>query len=158
MEELDLYSKMNAIYDAPLLSSTLDMDADYAELISEHKTWLRSTTPALNSLIPESIDKLSPWKTKNYYFYEITNYKGELFIQLYFYCNAITPEMKKAFLRLANILNLGSLTKGYKLFFLSSSFQNEDDDTEDVIISQLNTLFDQVHAIEREVLDKWIKE
>ena len=42
MEELDLYSKMNAIYDAPLLSSTLDMDADYAELISEHKTWLRS--------------------------------------------------------------------------------------------------------------------
>ena len=42
MQELDLYSKMNAIYDAPLLSSTLDMDADYAELISEHKTWLHS--------------------------------------------------------------------------------------------------------------------
>ena len=42
MEELDLYSKMNAIYDAPLLSSALEMNADYAQLISEHKTWLRS--------------------------------------------------------------------------------------------------------------------
>ena len=42
MEELDLYSKMNAIYDAPLLSTTLEMDAEYAQLISEHKTWLRS--------------------------------------------------------------------------------------------------------------------
>ncbi len=42
MEELDLYSKMNAIYDAPLLNSTLEMDAEYAQLITEHKTWLRS--------------------------------------------------------------------------------------------------------------------
>ncbi len=42
MEEIDLYSKMNAIYDAPLLSNTLNMDEEYAELLSEHKTWLRS--------------------------------------------------------------------------------------------------------------------
>lgn len=42
MEELDLYSKMNAIYDAPLLSTSLDMDSEYAEMLSEHKTWLRS--------------------------------------------------------------------------------------------------------------------
>lgn len=42
MEELDLYSKMNAIYDAQLLSSSLDMDSEYAEMLSEHKTWLRS--------------------------------------------------------------------------------------------------------------------
>lgn len=42
MGEVDLYGKMNAIFDAPLLSDTLDMDEEYAEMLSEHKAWLRS--------------------------------------------------------------------------------------------------------------------
>lgn len=42
MGEVDLYGKMNAIFDAPLLSDTLNVDEEYAEMLSEHKAWLRS--------------------------------------------------------------------------------------------------------------------
>ncbi len=42
MEELDLYSKMNAIYDAPLLSTATGMDPEYVSRVSEHKAWLHS--------------------------------------------------------------------------------------------------------------------
>ena len=117
--------------------------------------YVRFTTPLLNKLIPESDIKLSPWKTKNYYFYEITNYKGELFIQLYFYCRNLTNEMGWAFKHLAEILNIGLLTKGYMLFFKSSSFKNSDDDTEDAITKQLDALFEEIKAFEKEVSDKW---
>ena len=117
--------------------------------------YIRFTTPFLNSIIPESEEKLSPWNTKNFYFYEITNYKGELFIQLYFYCKNLSQEMREAFTRLATVLDLGDLEKGYKLFFKTSAFQNEDDDTEKSICTQLDALFDEVKAFEANVSEKW---
>ena len=83
--------------------------------VNSQRRYVRFTTPTLNSLIPESTEKLSPWKTKNFYFYEITNYKGEFFVQLYFYCQNLTKEMKDAFVRLSDICGLGDLAKGYKL-------------------------------------------
>lgn len=42
MEEITLYSKLNEVYDAPLLNKALDMDKEYAGLLSDHKAWLRS--------------------------------------------------------------------------------------------------------------------
>ena len=62
-------------------SHNADDSICYDEVNSQGR-YVRFTTPIMNSLIPESTDKLSPWKTKNFYFYEITNYKGEFFIQL----------------------------------------------------------------------------
>ena len=109
----------------------------------------------MNSLIPESTDKLSPWKTKNFYFYEITNYKGEFFVQLYFYCKNLTQEMKDAFIHLSEICGLGDLPKGYKLYFRSSVFQNDDDDTKEVIFSQLESIFEEIHSFESDVSSKW---
>ena len=117
--------------------------------------YVRFTTPVLNELIPESTDKLSPWKTKNFYFYEITNYRGELFIQLYFYCKNLTPEMKDAFIHLANVMGLGKLSKGYKLYFISKAYKNSDDDTVDVVMSQLDSIFQEVQTFEAEVISKW---
>ena len=117
--------------------------------------YVRFTTPTLNSLIPESTSKLSPWKTKNFYFYEITNYKGELFIQLYFYCMNLTKEMKDAITHLANAMNLGDLPRGYKLFFKTSVFSNNDDDTTEVISAQLEKAFSEVTVFENEVSNKW---
>lgn len=117
--------------------------------------YVRFTTPILNNVIPESTGKLSPWKTNNFYFYEITNYKGELFIQLYFYCKNISAEMRKAFSHLSDIMNCGNLTKGYKLFFKSTVFTNNDEDTAETISKQLDTLFEEVAAFETQVLEKW---
>ena len=122
---------------------------------NSHGRYIRFTTPFLNSIIPESEEKLSPWNTKNFYFYEITNYKGELFIQLPFYCKNLSQEMRKAFTHLATVLDLGELEKGYKFFFKTSAFQNNDDDTEKTISSQLDTLFDEIKAFEANVSEKW---
>ena len=42
MEELDLFSRMNAIGEVQAYTSVLGVDEEYAAMISEHKTWLRS--------------------------------------------------------------------------------------------------------------------
>lgn len=117
--------------------------------------FVRFTTPVLNSLIPESQDKLSPWKTKNFYFYEITNYKDKFFVQLYFYCKNISDKMEDAFVHLSQILGLGDLTKGYKLYFKSTAFDACDNDTEEVILSRLETIFEEIRRFEANISSKW---
>ena len=116
---------------------------------------VRFTTPFLDSIIPESIGKPSPWKTPNFYFYEIANYKGEMYIQLYFYCQCLNDNMKEAFIRLADLLGIGELTKGYKLYFKSSKYQNADDDTSESIAKQLDIMFAEVQEFEKDVAQKW---
>jgi len=127
----------------------------YYDEANSQGRYVRFTTPTLNSLIPESTEKLSPWKTKNFYFYEITNYKGEFFVQLYFYCKNLSHEMKEAFVHLADICDLGGLSQGYKLYFKSSVFQNDDDDTTETIHAQLEEVFTEIQAFEAEVSAKW---
>ena len=117
--------------------------------------YVRFTTPVLDSLLPESKDSLSPWKTNNFYFYEITNTKGEFFIQLYVYCKGISDEMRAAFNHFASVLDKGELKKGYMLFFKSTSFANSDNDTEETIRTQLNAVFEDVQHFEQDLLAKW---
>ena len=116
---------------------------------------VRFTTPYLDSIIPISTGKLSPWKTSNYYFYEIANKKGEMFIQLYFYCKNLTEEMKETFVHLSNLLDLGELSKGYKLYFKSSKYHNSDDDTAEGISRQLDIMFAEVEEFEKSIAEKW---
>ena len=123
--------------------------------INSQGRYVRFTTPTLNHFIPNSPVKLSPWKTSNFYFYEITNYKGELFVQLYFYCKNISAEMKAAYIHLSEILGLGELSKGYKLYFLSTHHQNSDDDTTEVITAQLDNIFTEIKAFEAKVSSLW---
>lgn len=117
--------------------------------------FVRFTTDTLNQYIPNHTEKLSPWETKNFYFYEITNYKSEMYIQLYFYCKGITDEMEKAFLHLSDITGKGNLTKGYKLYFLSSKIGNDEEDTEEIILKQLDGLFEEVMQFESNVKANW---
>ena len=132
----------------------LSGDLEYDPKNSQSR-YVRFTTPLLNALIPLSKEKLSPWKTMNYYFYEITIFKGELFVQLYFYCKNLSPEMKEAFTRLAEILNLGSLEKGYMQYFRSTAYQNADEDTEETIRDQLDSIFEEIREFESMVSKKW---
>ena len=63
--------------------------------------------------------------------------------------------MKEAFTHLADVLDLGDLTKGYKLYFKSSKYQNTDDDTSEGIERQLDIMFAEVQDFEKSVADKW---
>ena len=116
---------------------------------------VRFTTPYLDSIIPESTDKLSPWGTTNFYFYEIANYKGTMHIQLYFYCKNLTSQMKDAFIALSESLDLGELNKGYKLYFKSFEYTNKDEDTEETVQAQLDMMFEEVKSFEAIVASKW---
>ena len=117
--------------------------------------YVRFTTPFLNHVIPVNKDTLSPWRTSNYYFYEITNFKNELYVQLYFYCKGITDEMKAAFTKLVALTDGGKLTQGYRLFFKSTVFANSENDTEEVIMSQLDKCLEEIHNFEVPIQSKW---
>ncbi len=128
----------------------IEFDADTCE-----GRYVRFTTPFLNQAIPTNKDVLSPWRTSNYYFYEITNFKSELYVQLYFYCKSITDEMRTAFLRMAELTDGGKLTQGYRLFFKSTVFANSENDTEEVIMSQLDKCLEEIHNFEAPIQSKW---
>lgn len=128
----------------------IEFDADTCE-----GRYVRFTTPFLNQAIPTNNDVLSPWRTSNYYFYEITNFKNELYVQLYFYCKGITDEMRTAFLRMAELTDGGKLTQGYRLFFKSTVFANSENDTEEVIMSQLDKCLEEIHNFEAPIQSKW---
>ena len=117
--------------------------------------YVRFTTPFLNSVIPTNEDLLSPWKTNNYYFYEITSDKNELYVQLYFYCKGITDEMRTAFQKLANLTDGGKLTQGYRLFFKSSVFTQAENSTKSEIKNHLYRCLEEVRAFEMTIQDKW---
>lgn len=117
--------------------------------------YVRFTTPFLNSVIPTNEDILSPWKTNNYYFYEITSDKNELYVQLYFYCKGITGEMRTAFQKLANLTDGGKLTQGYRLFFKSSVFTQAENSTKSEIKNHLYRCLEEVRAFEMTIQDKW---
>ena len=128
----------------------IEFDADTCE-----GRYVRFTTPFLNQVIPTNEDVLSPWRTSNYYFYEITNFKNELYVQLYFYCKGITDEMRTAFLRMAELTDGGKLTQGYRLFFKSTVFANSENDTEEVIMGQLDKCLEEIHNFEAPIQSKW---
>lgn len=128
----------------------IEFDADTCE-----GRYVRFTTPFLNQAIPTNKDVLSPWRTSNYYFYEITNFKSELYVQLYFYCKGITDEMRTAFLRMAELTDGGKLTQGYRLFFKSTVFANSENDTEEVIMRQLDKCLEEIHNFEAPIQSKW---
>ena len=128
----------------------IEFDADTCE-----GRYVRFTTPFLNQAIPTNKDVLSPWRTSNYYFYEITNFKSELYVQLYFYCKGITDEMRTAFLRMAELTDGGKLTQGYRLFFKSTVFANSENDTEEVIMSQLDKCLEEIRNFEAPIQSKW---
>lgn len=117
--------------------------------------YIRFTTPYLDSVVPVNEEKPSPWKTSNYYFYEITNHEGNLYIQLYFYGQNITDEMKTAYTKLATASGLKKVNKGYTLFFITSKIPHESDDSEVKIAGELDQLFSEVQAYEQRVRDLW---
>ena len=119
--------------------------------------YVRFTTPLLNGILPENAENLSPWKTRNYYFYEITRQNGRLFIQLYLYTLGITSEMEQAYAKLANLLGLENPHReyGYVRYFRSSLLKSDDGEGEDIVIPQLEKLFGEVVSFENRIRDKW---
>lgn len=63
--------------------------------------------------------------------------------------------LSSAFVQLSDILDIGELSKGYKLYFKSSKYQNTDDDTADGIARQLDIMFAEIQEFEENVASKW---
>ena len=45
--------------------------------------------------------------------------------------------------------------KGYKLYFISSKYQNKDDDTEENLESALDEMFKEIQAFENNIKNQW---
>ena len=52
-------------------------------------------------------------------------------------------------------MHKGRLTKNYKIYFKSTTLPSDDSDTKDKIITQLDTLFEEVQTFEAAVSSKW---
>ena len=117
--------------------------------------YARYTTPVMNNLIPDNVSKLSPWGSKNFYFYEIVDDRGKLFVQLAIYCRSISDELRNALSHLSKILGKGALPSGYGIFLKTEPYVYRKEDTEQDIIAALDSMFEDVHAFERDVLSKW---
>ena len=63
--------------------------------------------------------------------------------------------LSSAFVQLSDILDIGELSKGYKLYFKSSKYKNTDDDTADGIARQLDIMFAEIQEFEENVASKW---
>ena len=63
--------------------------------------------------------------------------------------------LSSAFVQLSDILDIGELSKGYKLYFKSSKYKNTDDDTADGITRQLDIMFAEIQEFEENVASKW---
>ncbi len=117
--------------------------------------YTRYTTPTMNTLIPDNVSKLSPWGSKNFYFYEIVDDRGKFFVQLAIYCRSISDELRDALSHLSEILGKGALPSGYGIFLKTEPYVYSKEDTEQDIITALDSMFEDVHAFERDVLNKW---
>ena len=63
--------------------------------------------------------------------------------------------MKLTFIHLSDILDLGELANGYKLYFKSTAFINSDEDTQETIMQQLDSLFEEIKSFEALVVQRW---
>ena len=63
--------------------------------------------------------------------------------------------LSSAFVQLSDILDIGELSKGYKLYFKSSKYKNTDDDKTDGIARQLDIMFAEIQEFEENVASKW---
>ena len=117
--------------------------------------YVRFTTPLLDSIIPLSSEKPSPWNTQNYYFYEITNQKTETCIKLVLYCYFLTPEMKDVYHRMAKIIDLEELDRKYRVYFQTASYPNTENDSEETVNKQLDSMFEEVQRFEGKLKEKW---
>lgn len=117
--------------------------------------YVRFTTSYMDSILPKSKDKLSPWNTDNFYFYEIVNQKGEMKVQLVLYCKNLSEEMKEAFFHLAEVSNSSESPSGYEFYFTSSVYQTADDDTTEIITKKLDEMFEEVTSFEKAIAEKW---
>ena len=55
--------------------------------------------------------------------------------------------MKAAFTKLVALTDGGKLTQGYRLFFKSTAFLNNDDDTEEAVMGQLDKCLEEIKSL-----------
>ena len=46
-------------------------------------------------------------------------------------------------------------SKGYKLYFQSSEYENTDEDTAEIVNQQLENMFAEIQEFEKKIAEKW---
>ena len=68
--------------------------------------------------------------------------------------SGICPD-EEAFLKLAKLTDGRKLTQGYRFFFKTTAFANCENDTEEVVMGQLDKCFEEIRHFEEPVQARW---
>ena len=121
------------------------------------KIWIRFKTKNMSRLLPDSENTLSGWNTKNYYFYEIVNRRGESFyIKLSLSSNDIPDDLMKMCNRIHHS-SLGTLPKGgwkWCTPFSTKAVKIGEELSEEKIYHQLNKQFKAIQDFEKNLMEK----
>lgn len=124
---------------------------------NDSKTYTRFRTEKMNSIMPDAIDSLSEWGTRNYYFYEI-KYDGEkLKILLAFSSKDIPDNLRK---QCSNIINIVApkkpLAEGWiwRTHPIANHNKTIDDISEDNIFHILDMMFEKVKTFEDDLFKR----
>jgi len=115
-----------------------------------NKKYTRFMTKTMSEILPDAEEALSGWKTKNYYFYEITtNEEGaEFFIQLAI-SSMYIPNHLKVMCERINALYSSRRQKEWRLHFSTKSTKIGEEIAEEKIYDQLDKKLDEVKAFEQ---------
>ncbi len=120
------------------------------------KTYTRFKTKNMSELLPDAEEALSAWSTRNYYFYEIYNNKGNDFaIQLTLNSNYNTPDNLKVMFERINKLIPSKQQKDnwqWRTLFKTKKSIVEDDISDEKIFDQLNQMFKEVQEFEGKLM------
>ncbi len=115
------------------------------------KTYTRFKTKNMSEILPDAEEALSGWNTKNHYFYEIYNNRGnEFVIQLALSANNIPDDLKAMCERINEHYPSKQQKENWKwrIVFKTKKSKIEDEISDEKIFDQLNRMFKEVQAFE----------
>ena len=105
----------------------------------------------MSEILPDAGEALSGWNTKNHYFYEIYNNRGNEFsIQLALSANNIPDSLKAMCERINEHYPSKQQKENWKwrIVFKTKKSKIEDEISDEKIYDQLNRMFKEVQAFE----------
>ena len=119
------------------------------------KSHVRFKTKTMSQLMPDAVEPLSGWGTKNYYFYEIRNLEGKaFFIQLSLSSKDIPDDLRE----MCDKINIYFPAKHkrvnwqWRMPFSTKRSKVDDEMSEDRIFEQMNKKLGEIKAFETQLV------
>jgi len=121
------------------------------------KRYIRYKTKAMSQFLPDSADPNSGWKTNNHYFYEIFNNEGnDFYIKFEINSDNLTEKELENYNKILDkyLPNKNNENWRWRTIQKTNSKKVDEDDEEEDIIKKLDSCFEEMSKIEKELLDK----